>query len=232
MSFFFVVIIICFILFLYRLYHVANDDLVLQKKNITLEEIFNAAFVCGLASLLSARAFYVILHPDPVFFSPLGFLIFPYFPGLSLLGGIFGGLICLFIYGRNKRFPMGRVFDFFTVSFTFILPLGLVGYFLLSGDFSLGGLVKLIMFTVIALAANLYLHPKASSLEIKDGSISILFLIFFSLTMLLTNAIDNPGTSYFIHHKENIVYMVLLAVGVILFAKQELTGKGRHKNAR
>lgn len=232
MAFFFVVLIICFVLFLFRLYHVANDDYVLVKKNISLEEIFNAAFVSGLVSLFFARLFYVILHPDPIFLNPLVFFIFPYFPGLSLLGGILGGILALILYGRAKKFPMGRVFDFFTVAFTFVLPVGLLGYFLLSGDYSIGGWVKLGLFTAIALAANLYLHPKASSLEIRDGSISILFLIFFSLTMLLTSAIDNSGVNYFINHKENLVYLSLLVVGIIFIIRQEMMGRKSSRNGK
>lgn len=232
MSFFFIILIVCLVLFLFRLYHVANDDYILVKKNISLEEIFNCAFFYAIVSLLFARIFYVVLNPSPVFFSPLGFLIFPYFPGLSLVGGFIGGTVALYLYGRRKKFPMGRVFDFFTVSFSFILPFGLIGYFLLSQDFSVGGLVKLIIFTIIALASNLYLHPKASSLEIKDGSISILFLIFFSLTMILTNAIDNSGISNFISHKENFVYLFLLAIGIVLIIKQEIFKRGKTRNAK
>jgi len=232
MSFFFIILIICLVLFLFRLYHVANDDYILVKKNISLEEIFNCAFFYGLISLLFARIFYVIFNPSPVLLSPLGFLVFPYYPGLSLIGGFMGGAIALLIYGRWKKFPMGRVFDFFTVSFTFILPFGLIGYLLLSQDFSIGALVKLIIFTIIALAANLYLYPKASSLEIKDGSISSLFLIFFSLTMLLTYAIDHSGLSNFISHRENFIYLFLLLTGIILLLKLEVAGKRKVKNGK
>jgi len=232
MSFFFVILIICLVLFLFRLYHVANDDYVLVKKNISLDEVFNCAFICGFISLLFARIFYVILNPDPVFFSPLGFLIFPYFPGLSLLGGLLGGTLGLFIYCRMKKFPIGRVFDFFTVSLTFIMPFGLIGYFLLSQEFSVGGTVKLVLFAVMALAANLYLYPKANSLEIKDGGISVLFLIFFSLIMLLTSAIDNPGISNFVDQKENLIYLAMMAIGIILIIKQEISGRIKIKHAK
>lgn len=232
MGFFFIVLIICFVLFLFRLYHVANDDYVLAKKNTTLDEVFNSAFVTGFVSLLFARFFYVVFNFDPLFLNPLAFLIFPYFPGLSLLGGVVGGILALYLYGRAKKFPIGRVFDFFTVSFTFVMPFGLIGYFLLSGDFSVGGLVKLILFTIIAVFANLYLQPKASTLEIRDGSISILFLIFFSLTMLLTNAIDQTGIQNFINRKENFLYLGFLLLGVLLIVKQEMRGKGRSKNGK
>lgn len=232
MGFFFIVLIVCFVFLLFRLYHVAKDDAVLVKKNISLQMIFDAAFVTGLFSLLSARLFFVLLNPDPIYLNPLVFLIFPYFPGLSLLGGFVGGVITLYLYGKNKKFPIGRVFDFFTVSFTFVLPIGLIGYFLLSGDFSLGGVVKLILFTIIALGTNLYLQPKARSLEIKDGSISILFLIFLSLTMLLTSSIDNTGINNFIKNKESIIYSAFLILGIILFAKQEFLGRKSSRSAK
>src|SRR3989344_2886665 len=110
MQFFIFVLVICLVLFLYRIYHLANDDYVLLTKNITLEDIFNAVFVCSLVSLLFSRFFYVFMNPNPVFLNPLGFLLFPYFPGLSLTGVLIGGILALFLYIRIKKFPLGRVF--------------------------------------------------------------------------------------------------------------------------
>jgi prolipoprotein diacylglyceryltransferase len=224
MSFFFVVLIICLVLFLFRLYHVANDDIILAKKNISLDEIFNCALVCSLSALFFSRLFYVILNPQPVFFSPLGFLVFPYFPGLSLFGGIIGGSLAVFLYCRKYRYPLGRVFDFFTISLTFIIPFGILGYMLLSRNFSGEILLSLVFFMIMALVMNLYLHPKASSLEIKDGTISILFLIFYSLIMLLVNAISHPGINNFITHRVNFMLLIFLVGGTILFIKQEIYG--------
>jgi len=232
MGFFFIVLIICFVLFLFRLYHVAKDDAVLVKKNISLQMVFDSAFFVGLVSLFTARLFYVLLNFDPLFLNPLAFLIFPYFPGLSLLGGFVGGVLALYFYGKRRRFPLGRVFDFYTESFGFVLPIGLVGYFLLSGDFSLGGIVKLALFTIIALALNFYFQPKARSLEIKNGTISILFLIFFSLTMLLTCAIDKSGVSNFISNKESLIYSSFLILGIIIFIKQELIRRKNPKSGK
>lgn len=225
MQFFFIVLIICLVLFLYRLYHLANDDFVLTKKNIELEEIFNTSIIISIVSLVFARFFYVIFYPKAVFMSVLGFILFPYFPGLSLVGGFIGGSVILYFYGKYKKFPMGRVFDFFSLSFMFILPVGFIGYFLLSGEFTIGGLIKLILFTAALVVANIYLYPKASALEIKDGTISILFLIFFSVILLLTNAIDNTGISNFINHYENFLLIIMLIFGFILLVKQEITGR-------
>lgn len=225
MQFFIFVLIFCLVLFLFRLYHLGNDDYILIKKNISLEQIFNSAIICSIIALFFARVFYVFSHPLPVYLSPLGFLLFPYFPGLSLTGGVLGGAVGLFIYARKKRFPVGRVFDFFSLSLLFSLPLGQVGYFLLSQDITKGAVVRLIMYVLMLLSANIYFYPKIGSLQIKDGTSSLLFLIFFSLILLLTNAIDNPGTYYFLSHKENFVLVGSLILGIVLLLKQEITGR-------
>lgn len=203
----------------------ANDDYVLLKKNINLEEIFNAAFICSLIALLFGRVFHVIFNPDQVFLNPLGFLLFPYFPGLSLTGGVVGGALTLFAYSKMKKFPTGRVFDFFALSLVFVLPVGLIFYLLLSNDITRGNNLKLILYTVILISSNIYLYPKASALEIKDGSLSILFLIFFSLISLLGSAIDRPGITLFVNNLENFALLAVLIVSLGLLLKQEIIGR-------
>lgn len=232
MQFFFIILIVCAVLFLYRLYHLANDDFFLAKKNINIDDVFNIALISSAISLFFARLFYVILNPDPVFRSILGFLLFPYFPGLSLTGGLMGGIIAVLLICRYKKFPAARIFDFFALSFIFILPIGLTGYFLLAQEFTTGGLVKLIIYVVVLFIANIYLYPKAHALEIKDGTISILFLIIFSSASLLGNAINNPGVSGFLGNKENIILILILLVGAILLVKQEIGGRLSFKNAK
>src|SRR3989344_4638147 len=222
MQFFIFVLVICLVLFLYRIYHLANDDYVLLTKNITLEDIFNAVFVCSLVSLLFSRFFYVFMNPNPVFLNPLGFLLFPYFPGLSITGAILGGALALFLFCKKKKIPRARVFDFFSISFIFVLPFGFIGYFLLSQDFTTGNIIKFILYCLILVASNIYLYPKASTLEIKDGTISALFLVFFSLISLLGVAIDHPGISYFISHRENFILLLILILSIGIILKQEI----------
>lgn len=203
----------------------ANDDYILTKKNTTLEDVFNAAFICFGIVLLFSRIFYVFLDPKPVFLNPLGFLLFPYFPGLSSTGAIIGGIIGLLFLSRIKKIPLGRIFDFFSISLTFVLPVGMIGYFILSQDFTTGNIVKLILYTIMLAASNIYLYPKASSLEIKDGTITALFLTFFALISLLANAIDHPGVNYFATHKENFILLFMLIISVGFILKQEIVGR-------
>jgi hypothetical protein len=74
-------------------------------------------------------------------------------------------------------------------------------------------------------ASTVFLYPKASALEIKQGTMSILFLIFFSLTLLLGNAINNPGLINFRTHSENFILLGMLVVSVGLILRQEITGR-------
>lgn len=210
----------------------AYDDYVLIKKGITLEDVFNTVFVCSLISLLFGRIFYIIFHPEPIFLNPLGFLLFPYFPGLSLTGGIIGGVLALLTYSKTKKFPLGRVFDFFALSFVLVLPIGLMGYIFLSKDITLGNNVKLVLYLIILIVSNIYLYPKASALEIKDGSLAILFLIFFSLITLLGSAIDHPGIGPFLGNLENFMLLGILIISLGLLLKQEILGRVSIKNGK
>ena len=219
------VLIFCFVLFLFKLYHLAVDDYVLIKKNISIENVFNVAFVCSIVALFSARLIFVIFNFSTNFLNPLVFVLFPYFPGLSLVGGLLGSAFFLLIYSRYKKFPTGRIFDFFTIAFLFSLPPGLVGFILLSSRFSQGELVELILFVLLSVLTSLYLYPKASSLEIKDGSLSMLFVIFYSLITLLSNSIDNSGIKNFIANGENFILISLLISGVALIIRQEIAGR-------
>lgn len=232
MQFFIFVIIISIVFFLYRLYHLADDDSVLVKKNIAIEQLFNATFVISFVSLFFSRLFYIIDNPEPVFFSLLGFILFPYFPGLSMTGAFLGGILALFVISKKRKFPIGRVFDFFTLSFLFVIPIGYVGYFILSKGFTIGGVVEFLCYLLILLVANIYFYPKSRSLEIKDGTVSIIFAIFFSLISLLGSAIDNPGIRNFINHKENYFLLIILITSVILGIRQEIISRIPLKNAR
>ncbi len=225
MHLFFIVLILCLVLFLYKLYHLAIDDYILMKKNVSVDLMFNCAIVCSAVGLFFARLFFVIFHPSHLYLNLLGFILFPYFPGLSLVGGLLGGALALFIFCKRKKMPIGRVFDFFALAFIFVLPIGLLGFYFLSGHIGRGGMIELVLLSIILIASTVYLYPKASSLEMKQGTMSILFVIFLSLTLLLSNAIDNPGILYFRSHLENFILLIMLAGSVGLILRQEITGR-------
>jgi prolipoprotein diacylglyceryltransferase len=203
----------------------ANDDLILVKKNISVKQVFNVTLVVFLIGLFFSRLFFVIINPDPIFYSVLGFLVFPYFPGLSLIGGIIGVILALLIISKYKKFPSLRIFDFYAMALVYVLPLGWLLYIIFSNNFSTGFLVRLVFYILLFICFNFFLYPKSTRFELKDGSKALIFLIFFSLISLLTIAINNPGLEAFKSSKENMVSIAILTISSLIFIKNELLGK-------
>ncbi|OGH47528.1 MAG: hypothetical protein A3A51_02990 [Candidatus Levybacteria bacterium RIFCSPLOWO2_01_FULL_39_10] len=225
MTYFFIVLIICFVLFLYKLYHLSVDDQALIKKNVEIKDIFNSTLIVFLSGLFFARFFYVIFYPDEIFYSVLGFLVFPYFPGLSLTGGIIGGALTLLVYSKIKKFPTPRVFDFYAMALVFVLPLGWLLFMIFSKDFSTGATARLVLYILLFIGFNFFLYPKSTRFQLKDGTKSLIFLIFVTLIILLTSAVNSPGLEAFRQSRENIINIIILVVSIIFFIKQEFFQK-------
>ena len=221
------VLIICFFIFLFSLYFLANDDLIIIRKDMPMDKVFNTAFLTALVALFFARFFYVIFYPREVFFSPLGFLLFPYFYGLSLLGGVLGGSIFLTAYAKYQKLPVARIFDFFAVAFLSCFPVGLLGFFILAGKsyfptFIFSFLAYLILFVLFIKI----ILPNSLRGRIKNGSLGAIFLFCFSIVTFLSGIISN-FKNFKLISLENITILILLLVSVAVILKQEMVGKKR-----
>src|SRR3989344_7996860 len=135
MQFFIFVLLICLFIFLYCVYVLTNDDFIFLRRDVTLEKLFNLIFISGLTGLFVARFFYGF-SAKGIFANPLVFLLFPYFPGLSLLGGVVGiGVYLLFSMKRRENpLPLGRICDIFSIAFLISLSIGFVGFFMFSEE--------------------------------------------------------------------------------------------------
>lgn len=187
MQFFFIVLIICLVIFLFSLYTFAHDDFILLRRNVSTDDVFNYAFLISLVSLLFSRVFFVLFHPKPVFLNPLGFILFPYFPGLSLTGAVVGGIFFLAILFRKKNFPIGRIFDFFSLALLSAMPIGFIGYILLSSDHSIPTILELVAYSIILIFSVIFLTPKFLKSGKEDGIIGLIFLISFSIISIIHN---------------------------------------------
>lgn len=219
MNFFILVLFLCFFVFLYVIYFLAHDDFVVLRHDVSMEKIFNSAFLFSAVALFFSRLFYVLSNPQEIFFSLLGFLLFPYFPGLSLSGGLIGGFIFLVAYLKFKNLPIGRLLDFFSIGFLTASLFGFIGFILLSGqtityNIILGiGLNALLVFIFIR-----FLLPLSLSGKLKDGSLGILFLISFSGIFFLINILINRGFNI---SAENITLLLISVVLSIPLIRQE-----------
>lgn len=181
----FVLVAFCFLIFLFFLYSQSVDDFMLLRKNIPIEKVFDLAAFTILAGLFFARLLFVSTHYITLLFNPLVFLAFPRFPGFSLVGGVVGGVLGILYYCLSKKFPLGRLFDFFSTSFLFALSCGLFFDAVFSIFKKHLNLLELVLaFVYLMLGSFLYFLLGRSRL--KDGSVGLFTLFAFSIISLLS----------------------------------------------
>jgi prolipoprotein diacylglyceryltransferase len=222
MNFFIFILLACLFIFLYCVYVLANDDFIFLRRDVTMEKIFNIIFIGSLASLLVARIFYGI-SVKSIFVSPFTFLLIPYFPGLSLLGGVVGiGIYLFFIVKRRENsFPLERMCDFFSIAFLISLPVGFLGYLLFSegsAEMIKLGAQAFVYLGLFIIFLKFFL-PKLLSGKFKEGTITLFFLIFFSLVNLIANAFLEINALEYLKNFENIILILifLLSIGKLIW---------------
>jgi len=227
MQFLILVILLCFFIFLFALYLLTRDDFVLIRKDATLDMTFNMAFITFAVSVLSSRILYITLNPSLDFLNPLVFLLFPYYPGLSLLGGAVGGVLFLLLISKQQKFPMGRLLDFFSISFLSVLPIGTIGYFLLGRQnlFTIAPISLVLVYTILFFIFIKILLPRLLSRRLKDGTIGLIFLICFAVISLVGNFIGRVGNLLNLGLEDLILIIMLYASLVFLFRQEKLLTK-------
>lgn len=220
-----IILLICFFIFLYLLYYLSREDFVIVRKDISMERIFGLAFLTSIVSLFFSRLFFVLESFDPKLLNPLGFLAIPYLPGLSLIGGIFGAEVFIFLYGNFRKLPVGKMLDLFALSFMVVLPLGIIGNFIVQlGKVStFSDLIFIFSIFVLLLFARI-IYPFSSKGEIKDGSLGLMFGAVFSFLYFIIKLFLNLRDFSFLN-LENILILVVLFSSLILLVNQEIMDK-------
>lgn len=229
MHFFVFILLTCLLIFLYCVYILANDDFIFLRRDVTMEKIFNIIFLGSLVSLFVSRLFYGF-SSNNIFVNPLVFLFIPYFPGLSLLGGVVGiGVYFLFLMKRQEDlFPLGRMSDFFSIAFLISLPIGFIGYFMFSEGnamFMKLGVQAFLYFVLFIIFLKFFL-PRLLSGKFKEGTITCLFSICFSVINLTINAFQKISILQYFKNFENIILILIffLSVGVFIWREDILLG--------
>lgn len=224
MQFFIFVLLFCFFIFLFSLYLLTRDDFVLIRKDVTLDMAFNMAFITFAFCVLSSRILYIILNPSLDFFNPLVFLLFPYYPGLSLVGGVVGGVLFLLTFGKYQKLPMGRLLDFFSISFLSALPIGIIGYFWLVGQnlLKIGAISLVLVYIILFFVFIKILLPRLLSGRLKDGTVGLIFLICFASISLVGNFIGRVDNLLNLGLEDFILVIILYTSLVFLFRQEKL----------
>lgn len=224
--FFLIPLIFGLFIYLLCLFLLGRDDFVILRKNISMEQIFNVAFISAFVGLFVARVFYVVFNFDQRFLHPFAFFLFPYFPGLSLAGGVLGGTAFVLGYCIVRKLPARRLFDIFSLSFFCTLPFGFLANFLTlifaKKNFVYLNLIILVLFLgLFVFLVKVFLLGK-----LKDGSVGLLSLLSFSAVFLIAN-ITGKGRISFEFSLENIILTLLFLISLLLFVKQEKIVKMR-----
>lgn len=227
MFFFIPNLVISFFIFLFGLYQWAKDDFILLRKNISLDQIFNYAFTNVWVMLLFARIFYVFFNPSLRYINPLVFLIFIYFPGLSLTGSVIGALIFLFFISRKKNVPRGRIYDIFSLAFLPALICNIVLMQIASLIF-----IKKVSFVMIGIALVYLVVSIIFSMlfkkdKTKDGTITINTIGVFSIVSILEKVFLTVNKKALLLDKDVIVLIILFIISLILFLKQTAVRRKR-----
>jgi prolipoprotein diacylglyceryltransferase len=223
MQFFIFVILVCFFIFLYCVYVLSNDDFIFLRRDVSMEELFNMVFLGSFISLFVSRLFYGFSHGE-VFVNPLVFVLFPYFPGLSLLGAVVGvGAYLIFLKTRKEnQFPLTRISDFFSIAFLISLPIGFLGFLMFSQHAMLIklGIQAAVYFILFIIFLRFFL-PRLLNGKFKEGTVSCLFLICFSVVSLVSNIFLKIDVLGYFKNFENIILIFMFLSSSIFLIRQE-----------
>lgn len=216
----FFVLIFSFLVFLFCLYAFSHDDFVLLRKNISKEHIFNITFIILFVGLFFARLFYTVFNPSLGFLNPLVFFLFPYFPGLSLSGGILGGLLFMIFYFQRQKLPFARMFDFFCLSFLCAASVGMIVFDVLrilqKKTFDIVDVfVPVIALFLFAIFVWFLLREK-----LKDGSAGLLSIIAFTFLFLFQSIMTKSLKTFLLSYDEILLVLILFS-SVFWLVKEE-----------
>jgi len=210
------------LVFLFCIFRFAKDDFTLLRKNITLEQLFNISFILYILGFLSARLVFVLEHLNSRFLDPFVLFLFPYFPGLSVSGGILAGIGFLFGAMNSKRLPFFRVFDIFTISFLYAwtagLPFFAIAEFFVIKKISLVSLFGTVGFFLLTVLVHiLFVRNK-----FKDGSIGYLGISLYSVSLILFQAFLRGRQQLFHFVPEDVVLAFITFFFFAMFIYAEI----------
>ena len=102
----------------------------LRSQGVDEEHIFNLTFYSTLSAFVFARVVFVVLNMELFSDSPLKIIALWVQPGMSLYGGLVGGLLVLVSLCRTYKIRVGYVLDAFGPAFGGAFLVGTVGAYL------------------------------------------------------------------------------------------------------
>ena len=188
----------------------SRNDFVLLRQNIAASQIFDTVFISLVSSFLFGRAFYMIDNFKIDLIGILPFFHIIKYPGLSIFGIFFGGALCFYLIFMKKK-GLGRIADILSISF---LPLYAVSLFF--EKYGIFYFLPFILFGLCVLLFILFLQFHYKYL-FRDGSISLLFIIFICATTLAAQYMGNAKGVIFTLPFIAVFSIILLVGAFVLF---------------
>lgn len=213
-----------FILGVFYVFRLARNDIILIRNNVTEEIILDMIVMSSFFGLLGARFFYVVTHFGSFGFDILKWVLFTYFPGLNLLGGIIFSLGFLILISKARNLPTLLILDFATIGFLIAAPFGFLGTFLTGvvGRFP----VHLVLAILMIIFLGIYFYVEKKSLIRQDGIITLTFLgVFAIVTFGFDFARSDRILLRFLSFNQLISIIVGLSclIGIIIMKKKTIT---------
>lgn len=199
---------------LFLLYTLSKNDFILLRKNITIHQVFNFAFIILLCTYFFGRIFYIVNSQKLLLLNPLAFMHIFKFPGFSLLGAFVGGIILLSILVKDKK-ALPRIFDIFYLSFFPFFSLSLLfipfNFFVIQ--------ISAFILSFIILFTLLKFHHDYT---FRDGSLFFVILMLVFLTTCIADVFIKQKTVLYMLSFSQLMSGVGFLLSVVFLIKNEL----------
>lgn len=208
----------CFAVFLCCVYLLSKEDYFLQRKDVGMETMYNAAFMVVFTGIFFAKISYIIFNFQPRFLNPSVFFQSLFSQGISVAGGVAGAIICIYLLGSYKKFPTDRLLDIFLTAIFSVLPI-LYVFFVFRTEKTLVSIWLLVPFLYTMFFIILVRIFKKGNLT--EGTVGLLALFAFSIISLLAGIFEKMKRESASISLEDIVIIFLLFISLFLIVKKE-----------
>ncbi len=164
--------------FLFSFYSLSKEDFYFIRKGITLDDLFNIVFIGIFWGIIASRVVFVLMHMNAT--SNLFFYLFTLSAfNASIPGFIIGTLLAIGVTSARRNILYWKMLDYVSIAFLSAFPWMILG---ISGN-----IYAFLLYLVLLFFFILVLLPNYRKSSLKEGSISLLFVIMFSLVSLLEN---------------------------------------------
>lgn len=205
---------------LFVLFSVARHDFVLIRQSISLRQVFDSAFIALFVAFIFGRIFFALDSNLIDILNPLKFFHLTRYWGILVSAGFLGAFLSLFFLYKKKKNKL-RIFDIYFIAFFPLMVLDIV----LKSNSGVGIILKGVSLVVL-LAFYVWFLKIHNEFSIKDGFITFLGLISYSLVLLAFSfAISGVFTISHLVFQSFLIAVTLGSAIMLLLIHRDLFNK-------